>query len=80
MLITVKVKTGAKNFTIAAKDGILHISLAEPAENNRANAELVKEMAKRFGSCKIVRGLKSKTKTLEIPAGSDLESFKELVR
>lgn len=97
MLITVKVKTGAKKFAIAAKDGILHISLTEPAENNRANAELVKEMTRKFGRaqkaklsgsagnfvsvrCKIVRGLKSKTKTLEIPDGSDLESLDGTVR
>ncbi len=72
MLITVKVKTGSKKFEIAMKDGILHISLTEPAENNRANAELAKEMAKRFGSCKILRGLKSRTKVLELPDGSDI--------
>ncbi|MFZ3077278.1 MAG: DUF167 family protein [Candidatus Aenigmatarchaeota archaeon] len=80
MLITVKVKACAKKFAIAAKGGILHISLTEPAENNRANAELVKEMSKRFVSCRILRGLKSKTKTLEIPDGSDLESPTGLVR
>jgi len=92
MLVTVKVKINAKKFEIVRKDGILHISLTEPAENNRANAELVKEMTKRFGRaqkaklsgsaensvfvrCRIIRGLKSKTKTLEIPDGSDLGSF-----
>jgi len=75
MMITVKVKTSSKKFAIAAKGGILRISLTEPAENSRANAELVKEMAKRFVSCRILRGLKSKTKTLELPDGSDLESF-----
>lgn len=75
MLVTAKVKTGAKKFEIVRKGGILRINLTEPAENNKANIELVKEMTKRFGSCKIVRGLKSKTKTLELPDGSDLESF-----
>lgn len=72
MLITVKVKAGSKKFEIAMKDGILHASLTEPAENNRANAELAKEMAKRFGICRILRGLKSRTKTLELPDGSDI--------
>lgn len=80
MLIKVKVKTGAKKFAIAAKDGILRISLTEPAENNRANAELVKEMTRKFGSCRILCGLKSKTKTIEIPDSSDLESLKGIVR
>jgi len=73
MLVTVKVKTNAKKFETVMKGGILHISLTEPAENNRANAELVKEITKMFGGCRILRGLKSKTKTLEIPDGS--ESF-----
>lgn len=76
MLITVKVKTNSENFAIVLKGGIIHISLTEPAENNRANIELVKEMTKMFGICKIVRGLKSKTKILELPDGSDLESPK----
>lgn len=70
MLVAVKVKTGAKKFEIVRKDGILHISLTEPAENNKANTELVKEMTKRFGSCKILRGLKSRTKVLELPVES----------
>lgn len=74
MLIAVKVKTGAKKFGIVLKDGILRISLTEPAENNRANTELVKETTKLFGCCKIIRGMKSKTKTLELPDGSDISS------
>jgi len=75
MLITVKVKTNSKKFAIAAKGGILRISLTEPAENGRANAELVKEMAKRFGSCRILRGMKSGRKTLELPDGVEAKSF-----
>jgi len=75
MLITVKVRTGSKKFEIAMKDGILHVSLTELAENNRANIELVKEMTKTFGSCRILRGLKSRIKVLELPDGSALESF-----
>lgn len=80
MLITAKVKTNSKKFEIVWKDGILHISLTEPAENNRANSELVKEMAKLFGGCRILRGLKSKTKILDLPDGSDLEIPKRTVQ
>ncbi len=75
MIITATVKTNSKKFAIKAADGVLHISLTEPAESNRANAELIKEMTKRFGGCRILRGLKSRTKTLELPDDSDLESF-----
>lgn len=74
MLITAKVKTNSKKFEIRNQGGILLISLTKPAENNRANTELAKELAKRFGSCIILRGLKSRTKTLELPDDSDLKS------
>jgi len=84
-----KIKTNSKKFEVVLKVGILHVSLTEPAENNRANAELVKEITKMFGRaqkaklsgsaensvfvrCRIIRGLKSKTKILELPDGSDL--------
>lgn len=67
MLIAVKVKASAKKFSISQKGGTLLVSLTEPAENNRANIELVKNLVKIYGSCRIVRGLKSKTKTLELP-------------
>ncbi len=75
MIIIAKVKIRSERFAILQKDEILLISLTEPAENNKANIELVKEMTKRFGGCKIVRGLKSKTKTLELPDGADIKSF-----
>ncbi len=72
MIITAKVKANSKKFEIREKGGILFIGLTEPAENNRANIELVREMTRKFGSCRIMRGLKSRAKTLEIPDGSDL--------
>ncbi len=76
MLIIAKIKTNSKKFGIKKKGGILRISLTEPAENNRANIELVKKMAKCFGGCKIIRGLKSKTKALELPVNKEeLEGF-----
>ncbi len=80
MLVTVKVKTGAKKFEIAQKNGIIFISLTEPAENNKANIELAKELTKIYGSCRIVRGLKSRTKILEIPDEAGLEIAKRFMR
>lgn len=65
MIINVKVKPNSEKFQI--KEGsIWTISLKSPAENNKANVELIKEMTKRYGKCKILKGAKSKTKVLEI--------------
>ncbi len=65
MIINVKVKPNSKKFQIKEGD-VWMISLTEPAENNRANIELIKEMTKRYGKCKIIRGKTSKSKVLEI--------------
>lgn len=67
MLIAAKIKPNSEKFGIVLENGILRVSLTEPAENSRANAELVKELTRKFGGCRIVRGLKSKTKTPELP-------------
>lgn len=65
MIIQVKVKPNSKEFKI--KEGeIWEISLKSPPENNKANIELIKEMNKIYGKCKIVRGKTSKNKILEI--------------
>jgi len=65
MLINVKVKPNSKKFHV--KEGNRWVvSLTEPAENNRANLELIKELSKLYGSCKILRGKTSRNKTIEI--------------
>lgn len=65
MIIRVKVKPNSKEFKIKEGD-VWEISLKSPPENNKANLELVKEIKKRYGACKILRGKASKIKTLEI--------------
>lgn len=52
------------------KDGVLNVWLTEPAENNKANQQLVKRLAKRFGGCRLVRGATSSKKVLELPVSS----------
>ncbi|MDD5416501.1 MAG: DUF167 domain-containing protein [Candidatus Aenigmarchaeota archaeon] len=65
MIIKVKVKPNSKKFSVQEGDPWI-VSLTEPPENNRANLELIKEMSKLYGSCKIIKGIKSKLKTIEI--------------
>lgn len=66
MIIKVKIKPNSKEFKIKEGD-IWEISLKSQPENNKANVELIKEMTKRYGKCKIVSGKTSKNKIIEIP-------------
>lgn len=75
MIIQVKIKPNSKEFKIK-KGEIWEISVKRPAKDNKANLELIKEMKKRFGSCKILRGKSSKNKVLEIGKRQDLNTFK----
>ena len=68
MIIKVKVKSNSKEFKIKEGD-VWEISLTKPAKDNKANLELIKEMKKRYGDCKIIRGRTSKIKILEIGNG-----------
>lgn len=67
MLISIKVKPNSKEFKIEKIDEsnwIVHVR-SEP-EKNKANIEIIKEISKIYGNCKIVKGLKSKKKVIEI--------------
>ena len=65
MIIKVKVKPNSKEFKIKQGD-MWQISLTEPAEKNKANFELIKEMTKRYGKCRIIKGKTSALKLIEI--------------
>lgn len=67
MLVEAKVHTNSKKFRMELDRNTLVIHTKSPPENNRANSEIVRELTKRYGSCKIVRGKTSKKKLLEIP-------------
>jgi len=53
------------------KAGVLHVWLTEAPEGNKANRQLVKELARVFGSCRLVRGASSRSKVLELPVASE---------
>jgi len=66
MLIQVKVKPNSKENKIIAGE-IMEVFLKSPAENNRANIELIKLLKKYYHSeVRIIKGLKSKNKIIEI--------------
>lgn len=66
MLVAIKVHPNSKKFRFEQHEIGLEVWLTEPAEKGKANSELIKEMTKRFGSCRIVKGATSKNKILEI--------------
>jgi len=65
MIVKVRVKTRQPEFEIKKRDVWL-VSLKSAPENNKANAELVREFSRIYGSARILSGFRSKTKTLEI--------------
>jgi len=67
MIIKVKVKPNSKKQGIKKINDVFLISLKEKPEDNKANLELLKIFKKKFGKkARIVKGLKSKNKILEL--------------
>ena len=66
--VRIIVKPNAKKTEILGEiDGILKVSVAAPAEGNKANLEIVKFFSKLTGKrVRIVSGLTSKKKTLSM--------------
>ncbi len=65
MIIKVKVKPNSKEFKIK-KGEVWGISLTKPAKDNKANIELIREMKKRYGRCRIIKGKTKNIKILEL--------------
>jgi len=65
---TIKVKANAAKTEITGVEGsILKVSVKAPAENNRANIEIIKFFSKLTKKqVKIKKGLTSKTKVLQL--------------
>ena len=66
MIIKAKVKPNSPNFKVVQKEGYIEVHLRSEPEKGKANAELVKELSKIYGSCKIIRGKTSKNKIIEV--------------
>ncbi|MFH0869289.1 MAG: DUF167 domain-containing protein [archaeon] len=65
MIISVKVKPNSPKTEILSEGAVLEVAVAAPAENNRANIELIKFLGKKFKKkARIIRGLTSKNKVV----------------
>jgi len=66
--VRIIVKPNAKKTEILGEvDGVLKVAVAAPAEDNKANLEIVKFFSKLTGKrVRIVSGLTSKKKTLSV--------------
>lgn len=65
MLIQAKVKTNQPIFNVE-KAEVWTISVKSKPENNKANIEIINELKKQYKSVKIIKGLKSSKKIIEI--------------
>jgi len=72
IIVDVAVVPKSGSFSISSKDGKVKICLRSPAEKNKANIELIKELGKAL-SCgvRIVSGQKSHHKRLELGVTQD---------
>jgi uncharacterized protein YggU (UPF0235/DUF167 family) len=70
MIIKVKARPNSNEQTVEEKEGVLHVSLKEFSERNKANIELINLLAKYFNTSvtniRILRGKTSRNKILEI--------------
>ena len=65
--IKIKVKANAKKNLIEDKGDYFLVSVKEKAENNKANLAVIKLISKHFKKqAKIIKGLRSKEKIIEI--------------
>ena len=72
MIVEVSVVPKSGKFRIIEKEGVVKVHLRNPPEDNKANLELIKEFEKLFGKpVRIVSGLKSKKKKIELPISED---------
>jgi len=66
-LIKIKVKANSKKNDVVDLGGYYKVFVKKPAEDNKANIEIVKIFKKKFvEDVRIVKGLKSKEKVLKI--------------
>jgi uncharacterized protein (TIGR00251 family) len=83
MRLRVRVKPGAREEKVSREpDGSLLISVTARAQEGKANEAVVKAVARALGvpksSVRIVSGLSSRTKTLEVP-GSESSGLPFLI-
>ncbi|MBI4162463.1 MAG: DUF167 domain-containing protein [Candidatus Aenigmarchaeota archaeon] len=66
MLIQATVKTNQKKFSVEKNGDKWVISVRAAPEHNKANIEIIKELSKEYKNVRIVKGLKSSKKLIEV--------------
>ena len=67
MIIQTKIKPNAKKFEIKKTDNTTWtISVKSAPENNAANREIIKELSKTYKLVRIIKGLHSRNKIIEL--------------
>jgi len=65
MIIHARVKTGKSKFSVLKGD-TWAINVTSKPEQNAANIEIIRELSKEYKKVRIIRGLKSRKKVIEI--------------
>ena len=79
-VLEVRVKPGSGNFSIESREGMITIRTKSPAEDNKANQEIIKRLSRLFGKdVRIVRGLKSRSKTIFVE-GACVEDVERVLK
>lgn len=70
MIIKVKAKPNSSEQIVEEKEEVLHVSLKESPEHNKANIELISLLSKYFNTSvanvRILRGKTSRNKLIEV--------------
>ncbi|MCD6476551.1 MAG: DUF167 domain-containing protein [Candidatus Aenigmarchaeota archaeon] len=66
MIIKIKVKTNSDKFKIIKHRDYWLVYVKSKPEQNKANIEIIKQFSKIYGKCRILKGLKSNNKLIEI--------------
>jgi len=70
MIVRVKVKPNSEKQEIRELNGVYLVCLKEKAKDNKANIGLLKLLKRKFGGeVKIIKGLRSNKKVVEIKNG-----------
>jgi len=67
MIIKIKVKANSKKNEIIKEDAFYRVNVKSPAEDNKANIEVIKLLTRHFKKkVKIIKGLRSKEKLISL--------------
>ncbi len=71
VMLEVRVKAGSGKFSITSEGDVITIRTKSPAEDNKANQEIIKELSHLFRKdVRILKGLKSKHKEIFVEGAS----------